>query len=1304
MRAGEVIAGRFEIEAIAGTGGMGVVYRARDAHTGDTVAVKMLRGEPDDAARGRFVREAKLLFDLSHPGLVRYVGHGTTPLGDLFIAMEWLDGEDLHTRLKRDGLSIAETVVLGARVARSLAFAHARGVVHRDIKPRNLWLAGGEVSRVKILDFGIAHLSVGTQIATQTGVLGTPGYMSPEQARGEAGLDARADLFSLGCVLHHCLVGRAPFAGNDMLAVAAKLLLEDAPRVDAFRADVPVELSSLVDRLLSKDPAARPASAEEVARVLDDLPTRIASGPFSKTRAKEPSAALTGEEQRTVCVVVATPAERAEAGGAELSRSDTERLVEIARSHGAALERLRDGGLVAILGAHGSATDQALSGVRCAQALLGELASFRFAVALGRGVVTGGLPVGEVIERAAALLRMEVDPLETPAVVVDEPTAALIGEHFELDTQATAHGTRRLARVRRERSLAARHRTLLGRRMPCFGRERELTTLDATLTECIEESVARAVLVTGAPGVGKTRVLAEFLSNVQSKTPEVAIFGGRADPMSAGSSFGLLGQVVRSALDVRDGDALETRRGTLVASVERAVDPRETMRVSAFLGELAGVPAPPGGEIDGALRAARQHPVLMGDQMQRAFEDYLAGRAKASPIVLVLEDLHWGDLPTTRFIDGALRNLRDKPLLVLALARPDVHALFPSLWLEHAVTEIRLSGLGKKAAERLVAEALGPGASADRVQHIVERAEGNAFFLEELVRAVADGRDDGSLPETVLATVEARILELPHEARRVLRAASVFGTRFWRGGVEALLGGEGDALDVVAWIRSLEDRELCVRRPSSRFAGDAEYVFRHALVRETAYAALTDTDRALGHRLAADWLARVGEEDALLLAEHKERGGRRREAVRHYRVAAAQALEGNDLEAAVERATRGLDAGAVDDDRAWLLLYAAEALAWRGQFTDALERATLALRHLDVSKSELSLRLAYVSAVACGRLGEVERVEELAHELRGVDPDPDAPLAYFEALSTTGEHIFYAGNLELGEALVRRMEQCLATIAPDPSVLAQVYRLRSTQALVRAQQEAALRHQIASASAFEEVGDYRQACQQKVNVGDWYAELGALEDAETALLAAMQDAERMGLDATAAIARLNLGRTLFRAGRLEEAALVLRRALGMLRAQKSARLESAGFAYLAQVLAAEDDLDAALDAADDALDIATAPPERAYARAIRAFVLLALRRDDEAAREATTAVTMLDEMGGIDEGELLIRLAFARSLAATRRGDEARAAIRFAHDRLATRLASIESPALRASCLARIPEHAEVARLATEWIGLAPPG
>ncbi|HEX7841858.1 MAG TPA: serine/threonine-protein kinase, partial [Kofleriaceae bacterium] len=181
MRPGERLGERFEIEQPIGIGGMGTVFRARDPISGQMVAVKVLSDEQSHLTE-RFTREAKVLAELSHPGIVRYISHGVTPAGELFLVMEWLDGEILKARLERGPLTVSEAVTLATRVAEALGAAHARGVVHRDLKPSNLLLPGGRIDQVKVLDFGIAQREGRSQL-TQTGtLLGTPGYMAPEQA------------------------------------------------------------------------------------------------------------------------------------------------------------------------------------------------------------------------------------------------------------------------------------------------------------------------------------------------------------------------------------------------------------------------------------------------------------------------------------------------------------------------------------------------------------------------------------------------------------------------------------------------------------------------------------------------------------------------------------------------------------------------------------------------------------------------------------------------------------------------------------------------------------------------------------------------------------------------------------------------------------------------------------------------------------------------------------------------------------------------------------------------------------------
>jgi serine/threonine protein kinase len=237
--------------------------------------------------------------------IVRYVAHGVTSAGELFLAMEWIDGEVLKTRLQRGSLTVTEAVTLATRVAEALGAAHARGVVHRDLKPSNLILPGGRVDLVKLLDFGIAQRDGKTQL-TQTGaMLGTPGYMAPEQARPSGQIDARADVFALGCVLFECLTGVAPFEGNTTAAILAKILFGTAPRVSELWPEVPESLDALVAQMLSKEPALRPGDGANLAAALAALGSLVHTT-ATRGRAVRPRAA-TSAERRLLTVVMLGP-------------------------------------------------------------------------------------------------------------------------------------------------------------------------------------------------------------------------------------------------------------------------------------------------------------------------------------------------------------------------------------------------------------------------------------------------------------------------------------------------------------------------------------------------------------------------------------------------------------------------------------------------------------------------------------------------------------------------------------------------------------------------------------------------------------------------------------------------------------------------------------------------------------------------------------------------------------------------------------------------------------------------------------
>src|ERR1700733_8677772 len=271
MELGDLPGGRFELEQQIATGGMGKVFRARDRVSGGAVAVKVM-SEGREHHTARFAREVELLAELSHPGIVRYVSHGETPSGELFLAMEWLDGEDLKARLEGEPLTMGESVTLATRVAEALGAAHVHGVVHRDLKPSNLFLPGGSIAEVKVIDFGIAHRRGRSQL-TQTGAMvGTLGYMAPEQARGGGGgggaIDARVDVFALGCVLFQCLTGTPAFEGDDPASILAKIVFGEAPRVSALWPEVPDGVDALVAQMLANEPALRPGDGNQLAAAL----------------------------------------------------------------------------------------------------------------------------------------------------------------------------------------------------------------------------------------------------------------------------------------------------------------------------------------------------------------------------------------------------------------------------------------------------------------------------------------------------------------------------------------------------------------------------------------------------------------------------------------------------------------------------------------------------------------------------------------------------------------------------------------------------------------------------------------------------------------------------------------------------------------------------------------------------------------------------------------------------------------------------------------------------------------------------
>ncbi|UQA55412.1 protein kinase domain-containing protein [Polyangium aurulentum] len=1296
---GEVLVQRFEIEKRAGVGGMGVVYRAHDRESGAPVAVKVLSTEAAPSDTERFLREAKMLARLRHPFIVRHLGHGLTPEGAPYLVMEWLEGEDLRRRLLRGSLSVQESLTLCRRVADALAHAHAQGIVHRDLKPANLYLCGGDVDRVKILDFGIACALAATRV-TRTGTfLGTPGYMAPEQARASEDVDARADVFSLGCVLFECLAGRPAFSGGHVLALLAKVLFEDPPRISELRDDVPPALEALVMRMLARDPIVRPANGEKLVEALASID---AEDDGFAVQDVPPSVIARREQQLFSVILAQEPATEADPSARTLAADAvSEPLVRLQAGLAAfpgRVEGLADGSVIITLMGRGAATDLASQAARCALAARKIIPEARVVLATGRGALEGKLPVGEVIERAAELIRTRfAEPGGAGSrgprpIALDELSARLLERTFAILESAEGfelHGERALIEMDTER-------TLLGKPTPCVGRDRELHMLRGLLEECLSEPVARVVLVTGAAGAGKSRVVRELLRGVRRDGAPCEIWVARGDPLEANSPLGMASQLVRRAAGLFGGEPLEVRRDKIRARVERSAPGAEARAIAPFLGELAGAPFPD--EDDIQLTAARRDPVLLGERMANAWDDFLAAACGAGPVLIVLEDLHWGDLPSARLVDRALRSLRDRPLFVLATARPDVYERFPRLWQERDFHEVRLGDLPRRASERLVRFMLGEDADPEVVERVVAQAGGNAFYLEELIRVVAEGRR-GALPTTVLAMVLARLEAIEPEARLVLRTASIFGEVFWRGGISALLEGalSEEALDRA--LASLSTGEFLAHHKQSAFLGEEQYAFRHALVREAAHGTLTPEATAHGHRLAGIWLEGAGARDALVLAEHFERGEDLPRAAAFYVRAAEQAMEANDLAGVLARVERAAECGAKGPLLGAARRIEGEARVWLGEFAQAMTACEQAMALLPRDEPAWYSALSSAATAAWSR-GKQERLSYFCEMLDDEPPsDPEAVVSRAAVTARLALLSLRAGRTADARRLFQRLDPLEETVKGDPIVTARVHDANGWRAVIEGDPSASGALFAQASAAFERAGDLRSACSCRVSAAMALMHLGGYADAKAALDEALAFAERYGLPNVRARVQQNLGRVLAHLGKLEEARRMEQEALVAFFAQGDYWFGVTSRIYLSRILLRMGRLEEAAKEAQEASGMVRGVSPLSCMAAI-AIASVALRQGQALAAMSLTTMALhnMNRLGKLEEDEALARLMFAEAAWASGSQARAREAIAVARKRLLDRAEKIGDPAWRASFLERVPENARTIELSRAWI------
>lgn len=1099
LGAASVLSGRFEVEREVGRGGIGIVYKALDRVTGQPVALKVIALAGVDASEeARFQREGRVLAGLSHPNIVRVVAFGQLDEGQPYVAMEWLEGEDLGQRLRRARLGHDELLTVGAQVADALAYAHGAGVVHRDVKPTNVFLVAGEGGGppvAKLVDFGVA--SADDARITRTGaILGTPAYMAPEQARGDQEVDARADIYALGATLFEALTGRPPHVGPTPIAVLARLVTTPAPRLSEVLAPVPLPLDELFVRLLATDPAERPATAGEVADelrslALDAAPDAVPppdtdrsfdSLPPPSTLLPSGTQPKSGGGSRLVTSILATAVPKGPARG---------RLLSQLRAHGADATELGGGAIVAHLGVRKAVGDEATRALDLAHRL--AQATAKVGVATGRTRIDRTRPIGEVVDRAAALSR----DAQGGQVLADTTTSELARGRFAF--QMRADGTVVVGpKVSGKKDAAGGS--------PFVGREADLAQVLEAFERCTDDRTPVVVTVTGAPGLGKTRLRREAVSRIASLpgAPRVAL--ARCESFAKSHAFGTMADLARDLAGLAKGaggdDALAAA-DRLFEGVASTPSPKTRELVARLLSNDS---LPDGGD----ARAAR-------DAIWIALTEVALARSQGAPLALVLEDAQWADQESLAWIEHVLARGIGHPLFVLAAARPALWRDDPKRFATRDHVRVELRPLGKRAVRNIARSILGDrvaeGAAEALADDIAAQAGGSPLFAEELARLAAQGRDAREAP-TIEAAILAHLDALDEEVRDAATKLAVFGLQGWDAGLDEL--GVRQSEDT---LRALAEAEVLVEQAQSRFKGTREFAFKHALTREVAYASLAEDDLKRLHGLAGRWLGKVGEDDATV-ARHLELAGDPVGASGYLEKAARRSLAASALGAAVNLAERAL-AFAEDKPtqfaRALLLDEAWNRLDARAGERDSAVRALQESVHDDASAVRAEgARLRYEDA--CGGGPETSQgLEEVIERARAAGLVDEVA----RCGAALASRYAFAGELDRAETVAASLlalskEAGLAIAAVD------AWQTLAVVGQARGEPRAALDARWNAVHAATEAGLKTREATLVINVGFALSTLGARDEAREALLRGIGVAERIGSPGIVRHGQMNL--------------------------------------------------------------------------------------------------------------------------------------------------------------------------------------